>query len=207
MSTLGAMILCGGRSSRMGRDKATLPFGDETLLERVLHRLWPVCVPRMVVGRRSQTLPTLPDDVQVVFDEIEDQGPLGGLAPGLRAAEDGVSAWFVTSCDVPFVSPSLVSFLAERLADDVDVVVPRVDGFLQPLTAVYRPTVLPELEALFAAGGRRPVHLFDRVRTRIVEEDELAHVDPELLSFLNCNRPEDYRAALVRAGLDEGRSA
>ena len=207
MSTLGAMILCGGRSSRMGRDKATLPFGDETLLERVLRKLAPVSARRMVVGRRAQALPELPGDVQVVFDEVPDQGPLGGLAPGLRAAADAVPAWFVTSCDVPFVSPSLVSFLGDRLADDVDVVVPRVDGFLQPLTAVYRPEVLPALEALFKEGGRRPVHLFDRVRTQVVEEDELAHVDPELLSFLNCNRPEDYRAALARAGFDGEASA
>lgn len=205
MSGVGAMILCGGRSSRMGRDKATLPFGAETLLQRVLRRLAAVCAERMVVGRRGQALPELPPDIRVVFDEVEGQGPLGGLAPGLEAATG--ERWFVTSCDVPFLLPELVAHLAERMTDEIDVVVPRVDGHLQPLTAVYRRSVLEELRALFASGGRRPVHLFDRVRTCIVDESELLAVDLELLSFVNCNRPEDYRAALVRAGFDAGGTA
>jgi molybdopterin-guanine dinucleotide biosynthesis protein A len=197
----GAVVLCGGRSTRMGRDKASLPFGSETLLGRVARILLPVVEEVLVVGRRGQALPPLPDGVRVVHDDVEDQGPLGGLVPALRATS--ADAVYVTGCDVPFLEPAIVGFLFDRL-DGHDVVVPRAEGFTQPLSAVYRAAVLPTLERLFAAGRRRPVHLFDEVDTSVVEEDALRAVDPELATLANLNTPEAYEAALARRAAEEG---
>src|SRR5262245_12938417 len=93
----GAVVLCGGRSSRMGRDKASLPFGPETLLQRAV-RIGSAAVEDVVVVARSgQELPPLPPHVRLAFDDVEDQGPLGGLGPGLRASR--AEAAFTTSCD------------------------------------------------------------------------------------------------------------
>jgi molybdopterin-guanine dinucleotide biosynthesis protein A len=192
----GALVLCGGRSRRMGRDKATLPFGDEVLLQRVVRRVSEVVDEVLVVARPGQELPLLPPAVRVVFDDVPDQGPLGGLVPGLRAARAPVL--FATACDTPFLAPALVTLLFERTADH-DVAVARTEGYLHPLCAAYRRTVLAPLAALLAAGQLRPVFLYDEVPTCVVEEAELRDADPQLRSLANLNTPEAYEAALAEA--------
>ena len=182
----------------MGRDKASLPFGDETLLQRVVRLVGGVVHDVVVVARPGQELPALPATVRVTYDDVPDQGPLGGLVPGLR--ETRADAVFATSCDVPFLAPSLVEFLFGRLGEHA-VAVAEAEGFTHPLCAVYRTDVRPRLEALLAAGRLRPVFLYDEVATLRVGEDELRSVDPDLLSLANLNTPDAYEAALARAGL------
>jgi molybdopterin-guanine dinucleotide biosynthesis protein A len=101
---------------------------------------------------------------------------------------------------VPLLVPALVGRLVE-LSAGYQVAVPHVNGFDEPLAAVYRTSVLPQVESLLAAGRLRPAFLFERVRTRRVTAEELADVDPDLASLANVNTPADYRAALARAGL------
>lgn len=193
--TRGALVLCGGRSTRMGRDKATLPFGAEPLLQRVV-RLVGACVDDVVVvARAGQLLPPLPDGVRVVHDEVEDQGPMGGLVPGLKATS--AEAVYATGCDVPFLRRAVVDLLFERLAHHA-VAVPEAEGRLHPLAAVYRVDVLPVLEDLFAAGRRRPRELFAQVATLRVDEASLRAVDPPLDTLANLNTPQAYEAALAR---------
>jgi molybdopterin-guanine dinucleotide biosynthesis protein A len=196
----GGIILCGGKSRRMGRAKALLPFGDETLLERVVRRLREVVEPVVVVAAVGQDLPDLPTEVGIVRDEHPDRGPLEGIAAGLRALDGRAEAAYVTACDVPFLEPGFVRRMIELLGD-FDIAVPKIDGIDQPLSAVYRLSVLPHAEALLAAERRRPVFLYEQVRARRLSDEELRDVDPELLSLANTNTPEDYQAALRRAGL------
>jgi molybdopterin-guanine dinucleotide biosynthesis protein A len=179
----------------MGRDKATLSFGGELMLQRVVRLLRGAVEDIVVVRRRDQALPPLPGGVRVVHDEVEDQGPLGGLVPGLRATR--AEAVYATACDVPFLNRALVELLFDRLGSH-DVVVPRAGGYLHPLAAVYRTRVLPVLEALFAAGQRRPRDLFAQVDAHIVGADELRVADPDLLTLENLNTPEALEAARAR---------
>ena len=198
--TRGALILCGGRSTRMGRDKATLPFGDETLLQRIVRILRPLVDEVIVVAHRGQDVPALPADVRVVHDELEDQGPLGGLQAGLRQARS--DALYTTGCDVPFVQPALVELLFERLGK-AWIAVADEGGFTHPLAAVYRRAVLPVVERLLAEERRRPIFLYGEVDTVRVEEAELRRVDPELLSLANLNTPEAYQEALARLAREQ----
>jgi len=190
---MSAIVLAGGKSSRMGTPKASLLFDHEPLLVhivRALGRLFPEIV---VVAAPAQELPPVP--ATVVRDEVPHQGPVGGLCYGLRATSD---AWsFVTSCDVAFLDAGLISYLLSRIGD-ADVVVPHWEQRLQPLHAVYRRSVLPLLEGQLARGELRPIHLFDRVRTCTIGEEEIRRFDPEGSSFLNMNTPEDYEEALRR---------
>jgi molybdenum cofactor guanylyltransferase len=182
----------------MGRDKALLRFGDETQLQRVVRVVSQAVDEVVVVARGRQELPELPADVRVVHDDVLDQGPVGGLVPGLRACTAPVA--FVTSCDVPFLNPAVPDLLFQALSrgpEAFDVAVPRALDRLQPLCAVYRTRLWAEVAALLAAGRLRPVFLFERVATLEVEEAELRRVDPELASLWNCNTPEDYDAALA----------
>jgi molybdopterin-guanine dinucleotide biosynthesis protein A len=182
----------------MGRTKALLPFAGEPLIAHIVGRLRPLFGDVVVVAAREQELPALP--ATVVRDEVAYQGPVAGILYGLRAARGELS--FVTSCDAAFASGPLLSHLLS-LAPDLDVVVPRWDGRFQPLFAMYRRTVVPALEAQLARGELRPVSLFDRVRTRVVTEDEVRRFDPAGDSFFNMNTPADYQEALRRWQRDD----
>jgi molybdopterin-guanine dinucleotide biosynthesis protein A len=186
-----AIVLAGGRSSRMGTPKALLLFDGRPLIAHLVAALRTRFEEVVVVASPALALPALP--ARVVRDDVEYQGPVGGLVYGLRAVTHDLA--FVSSCDAPFLNLDLVSCFLSR-AEGHDVVVGRWQGRLQPLHAVYRASVLPQLEQQLARGELRPVSLFDRVRTLVLGEDEIRLIDPEGMSFLNMNTPEDYAQAL-----------
>ena len=198
--TAGGIVLCGGKSTRMGTPKATLPFGPETMLQRVVRLLGTVVDPIVAVAAREQVLPELPGDVIVTRDEREARGPLEGLRAGLRALSDSVEMAYVTSCDVPLLVPAFVTRMFELLGDH-DIAVMEIDGFPHPLSAVYRRNTLPQVESLLAQDKLRPVFLFDALRTRRVLPEEMLSADPELHTLRNLNTREDYIEALREAGL------
>jgi molybdenum cofactor guanylyltransferase len=199
------IVLCGGRSTRMGSSKALLPFGGETMLQRVVRLLGTVASPLVVVAAGDQRLPDLQTTVTVTRDEREGRGPLEGLRAGLKALPDDIETAYVTSCDVPLLVPAFVQRMVDLLGDH-DIAVVEIDGFPHPLSAVYRRRTLPHVEALLDADRLRPVFLFDAVRTRRVHPDELSSVDPQLSTLRNVNTREDYREALSKAGLDSSRT-
>lgn len=177
----------------MGTPKALLLFDDEPLIAHIVRSLQRMFVDVVVVAAPGQALPSMP--VTLVRDEVAFQGPVGGISYGLAAAREDVC--FVTSCDSAFLNIDLIAHLVSGIPDH-DAVVPRWAGRLQPLHAVYRTSVLPLFQAQLARGELRPVYLFDRVRTRHVDEDEIRRFDPEGWSFFNMNTPEDYAEALTR---------
>jgi len=193
--TAGGVVLCGGKSTRMGVAKALLPFGPETMLQRVVRLLGTTVSPIVAVAARDQELPALPAAVIVARDEREARGPLEGLRAGLKALPESVGAAYVTSCDVPLLEPAFVEHLLALLGDH-DIAVMEIDGFTHPLSAVYRRAVLPQVESLLAQDRLRPVFLFDAVRTRRVSPDEMRGADPDLRTLRNLNTREDYEAAL-----------
>jgi molybdopterin-guanine dinucleotide biosynthesis protein A len=197
--TAGGIVLCGGKSTRMGTSKALLPFGPETMLQRVVRLLGEVVAPIVAVAAADQDLPALPSDVIVTRDEREGRGPLEGLRAGLKALPPEVTAAYVTSCDVPLLEPGFVRQMLE-FARDYDVAVIEIDGFAHPLSAVYGRRTLPIVEELLANDRLRPIFLFDAVKTRRVSPREITS-DPELLTLQNLNTREDYERALAQARL------
>ena len=196
--TTGGIVLCGGRSTRMGSSKALLPFGDETMLQRVVRLLGSVVSPLVVVAAPDQSLPELPAAVSVTRDEREGRGPLEGLRAGLKGLPATVDAAYVTSCDVPLLVPAFALRMID-LMGDADIAVMEIDGFPHPLSAVYRRSTLPHVEKLLAEDRLRPVFLFDAVKTRRVRPEEMISVDPQLLTLRNLNTREDYEQALETA--------
>jgi len=196
---VAGIVLSGGQSKRMGRPKAWLPFDSEIMLPRVVRLLGQVANPIVVVAAPGQDLPPLPDDVQVVRDEVAGRGPLQGLAAGLSALAGAADCVYLTSCDVPFLQPVFVRRLVELLGEHC-ICVPRVGEFHHPLAAVYRLDVLPIVNQLLAEDRLRPFFLFEQVPTRVVEAADLAEVDPTFQTLRNLNTPEDYEAALRDVG-------
>ncbi len=203
---LGAVILCGGQSRRMGRPKAWLPFGPEVLLQRSVRLVGrAVAGPIVVVAAPGQDLPELPGSVAIVRDPVADRGPLQGLAAGLAALPDRVELAYASATDVPFLEPAWIAHLATRIGDH-DLAIADVGGYLHPLAALYRrATVLPAIAALLAEDRLRPVFLLESLRARVLDAATLADVDPDLATLRNLNTPEDYRQALCDAGFTESR--
>jgi molybdopterin-guanine dinucleotide biosynthesis protein A len=186
-----AIILAGGKSSRMGQPKALLTFGGEPLIAHLVRSLKRSFKSVVIVAASSQELPDLP--ATLVRDELPFRGPVGGIYYGLRAA--GEEFAFVTSCDAPFLNLSLVRFLTTRISH-WDVVVPYWQDRFQPLHAVYRTKVAPLLAEQLERNELRPVTLFTRVRTLRIQESDIRRFDPDGRSFVNMNTPEDYQAAV-----------
>ena len=185
------IILAGGESRRMGRDKAFLPWGDTTLIEHLLERLKPVTDELIVAVKDARTFRHL--KARVVEDCVPGAHALGGLYTGLRAASHELC--FVCGCDAPFVSPGLVSALA-GLSDGHDLVIPRSPRGLEPLHAVYaRSSSLPAIEWQLRRQVWDLLVLVSRLRVRIVEGEALRRIDPAGRCFVNLNTEADYAMA------------
>jgi molybdopterin-guanine dinucleotide biosynthesis protein A len=195
----GGIVLCGGKSTRMGTSKALLPFGHETMLQRVVRLLSEVVPTIAIVAAVDQDLPALPPHALVTRDEREGRGPLEGLRAGLKALPAGVERAYVTSCDVPLLVPGFAREMLD-LSRGYDVAVMEIEGFTHPLSAVYAHTTLAPIDELLAKDRLRPAFLFDLVKTRRVRPDEIT-ADPDLRTLRNLNTREDYDRALLEAGL------
>jgi len=191
----------------MGRPKASLEWHGSTLLHRVTGIVGRAVEGTIVVVRApGQELPALPPGVRVVEDAAEGRGPLQGLAAGLAAVADEAELAYVSSTDVPLLHPAFVRAVVHAgTSEDVDVALPVVHGFRHPLAAAYATALVPMVEKLIADDRMRPAFLFERCRLRELTEDdllrdhELSRDDPELLSVLNLNEPDDYERARARA--------
>lgn len=159
-----AIVLAGGRSERMGEDKAGIAWEGTTLLGRAAAELAPIGVV-VVVRSPGQLLPPLPHGVIVTDDAHPDRGPLQGLASGLRAVGAGATA-FVCAVDMPLMDAAFALRVLAALDDGADAAVPVVDGRLQPLAAAYRAEVADRAEELLATGGRSLTALLDLLDVR-----------------------------------------
>lgn len=188
----------------MGRDKATLRFGPELMLERVVRLVGEVVEAKdiVIVAAPNQSLPELPAGVKVARDIHEYRGPLQGLATGLREVADSLDAVYATACDVPLLVPEFIRRMFQLLGE-YDVAVPFDGQHHHSLAAVYRPRVLPQIQSLLDSGRLRPLSVFEIVKTLEVPVDELRDVDPRLATLENLNRYDDYLWALAAAGISQ----
>ena len=191
----GGIILCGGKSSRMGTSKAHLQFGAETLLQRIVRIMGEVLDPLVVVAANGQELPNLDAKVMICRDKNEGHGPLEGLAAGLEALKDRCDAVFLSSCAVPFLKKEFILGMTKALGES-RMCIPRTEGYFHPLASVYRVDVLSDVLQLLAEKKLRPFFLLEKVNGKIIEETQLKQFDSELFSLKNLNTPEDFQQAL-----------
>jgi molybdopterin-guanine dinucleotide biosynthesis protein A len=189
-SQCSLVILAGGRSRRMGHDKATLPVGDGTLIEHLARRLAPV-VDETIIAGGSVHRPI--EGAHFIPDHRPGLGPLAGMLAGLTAAKHR-HVW-VVGCDLPDVEAALGSLL-QALAGDYEAVVPWAHEEPEGVCALYVRELAPRIETLLEAGQRSIKSLLDGSAVRYVASDELRAVDPELRSFHNINTPAEYESWL-----------
>lgn len=185
-----AVIQAGGRSSRMGRDKALVRLGKMTLIEHVLERVKGLAEEVLITTNRPEDYRFL--GLPLVNDENPAAGALEGLRTALSAAKG--SRVLVVGCDMPFLSRPLLEHLFER-SESAWVTVPRWNDRLQPLCAVYAPDCLPAIEECLELGQKRMIAFHNQVELAIIDPEVVAEHDPEGLSFFNVNTPEELEKA------------
>ncbi len=199
MYSAAGIILAGGRSKRMGQDKALLPCpGNQqvSFVEQLATLLLSACREVILVARDvSQAtvyVQYISSPVRIVTDKIPDTGPLMGLYTGLCAMRS--SHALVTAVDTPLLQSSVISFLLSEPLDE-QLLIPIVNNLPQVLLAVYPHTILATIEEQLYVRRRDPRALLEVAKVHFIEEEQLRAVDPQLRSFVNINTPEEFTSS------------
>lgn len=191
---INGIVLAGGKGLRLRRDKALEAVGDKSLLERVISTLNLFQGDIIIVTARQQSLPYSIDypKLRIVADAYPGKGALGGIYTGLMASTSLHN--IVVACDMPFLKRDLLDYMVQ-LAPGYDVVVPRLGKMVEPLHAVYSRNCLTAIESLLKQNSLSITRLFNLVRVRYVEAEEIDRFDPRHLSFFNINTEADLKRA------------
>ncbi len=191
---ISSIVLAGGKSLRLGRDKVFETVSDRSLLELVIDQVTPLSRETILVtaGNNALVKSEKYSGLKAITDIHPGKGPLGGVYTGLITSSSFCN--LVVASDMPFLNPALLRYMMEILAE-FDIVVPRVGDLMEPLHAMYTKKCLEPMEHLLKQDKLSIHRLFPTVRTRYVEADEIENFDPEHLSFFNINT----RADLLKA--------
>jgi len=184
------VILAGGKSRRMGRDKAFLPFGKGLLIERVIEVIQQVTADVILITNTPEQHQRF--GLPMFSDVISEAGSLGGIYTGLVSAKTPYS--LCLACDMPFVKPTFLRFLCDTAAE-ADVVIPRNAEDFQPLCAVYSQICREPIRHKIEDQRLKITGFFDQIRVRVIDGDRLARYDPHDVMFFNANTPEEYEQA------------
>lgn len=187
-----AIILAGGKSSRMGTNKALLTIKGKTVIERITDELKPIVKKMVIVTNSFEEYEFL--NIPMVEDEWKGFGPLAGIHAGLTASQTERN--LIVACDMPFISPNLGSVLLEEL-EEYDTVVPEISGQLHPLFAAYKRDVVNEVKNALEKEQLRIRSIFEHFHVKIMSEQELCRSGFEIQEsdFFNMNHPEEYEQA------------
>jgi molybdopterin-guanine dinucleotide biosynthesis protein A len=198
--TITSIVLAGGRSSRLGREKLAEVIAGKSLIERAISRLSPLSQEILIVisqkqARSSLSAYTYPE-AKTVVDLYPEKGSLIGIYTGLVHSSNFLN--LAVACDMPFLNLDLLRYMV-KIAPGFDVVIPRIGDQMEPLHAVYSKNCIKPMENLIKQGNLRITGFFDSVKVRYVGEDELDRFDPGRLSFFNINTEADLKRARILA--------
>ncbi len=186
MKNVSGIILAGGKSSRLGQNKALIEFEGEPIIQRVVNVLHPL-VDEIVLATNTPECFTFLG-LRMVADLYAGTGALGGLHAGLSAIQSEYG--LVVGCDMPFLNAALLEYMLLHKAGH-DIVIPRIGDYYEPLHAIYARRCLPAIERSIESGQRRLLGFASQMDVRYIDPDEIARIDPQRLSFFNLNAPDD----------------
>ncbi len=201
------IILAGGKSSRLGRDKAWEDVGGQRIIDRVIGALQSSCDEVLIIGDRPerQNELSLPKCIQYRSDDLKGRGSIGGLYTGLKAAD---TLWsLVVACDMPFISRELIRFMLSMISKNrCDAIVPIINGRYQPTHALYNSTCIPFIEKNISSGNFRMDSYFDEIYLDEISEDVINSIKGAELSFFNVNTEDDLFTAREQYKLFDARN-
>lgn len=185
-SGISGFILAGGKSSRMGTDKALLIFQNESLLKRMIRLIEPFCDTIAISGKNADYADF---NVEMIPDLFSGFGPIAGIYSSLH---DSSYDWnLIVSVDVPFVNEELIRYLISNIGE-FDCIIPEHTSGIEPMVALYHKRILPVMEEMIKGGDYKLKNLLAKLNAQFVDCNILVHNDPRL--FMNINRPEDYHS-------------
>ncbi len=188
MTDINAGVLAGGGSKRFGQDKASLKFGDITLLERIYHELSTVVNTTWILGKKRESL-NLPHEL-FIEDIISNAGPIGGL---LTALTQSKKPTLLTPCDMPFIKKEHIEFLINQFDPLLAATIAVSEKGVEPLFGIYQPRILPIIEKLIASDDFALYRIFDHVKVKFVDFIKAGYISD---LFFNINTLRDYKKAL-----------
>jgi len=201
------IILAGGKSSRLGRDKAWEDVGGQRIIDRVIGALQSSCDEVLIIGDRPerQNELSLPKCIQYRSDELKGRGSIGGLYTGLKSSD---TLWsLVVACDMPFISRELIRFMLSIISKNrCDAIVPVINGRYQPTHALYNSTCIPFIEKNISSGNFRMDSYFDEIYLEEISEDVINSIKGAELSFFNVNTEDDLFTAREQYKLFDARN-
>ncbi len=198
MPPLTLAIIAGGKSSRMGTDKALVQLGARPLIEDLLAQVTGLGAETIIITNRPADYAYL--GLPLFADVIPEVGALGGLYTALHHSTQPQT--LCLACDMPFIARPLLDYLID-LSPHTDVVIPRLKGEAEPFRGIYaRAACLTPIRAAIESGRRRVISFFPEVRVRFVDEPEIDRFDPHHRSFFNINTPADLEQARFLAATD-----
>ena len=191
---ISCIVLAGGKGVRLGQNKAREVVGNRSLLQRVISVLSFFNSDIIIVTAPNQSFSQLIDypKWRVVTDIYPGKGPLGGIYTGLAASDSFYN--LVVACDMPFLNQALLRYMVQ-ISASFDLVIPRLGHRMEPLHAVYSKGCLAPIEGLLKQGNLTVTELFNLVRVRYVDAEEINRFDPKHLSFFNINTGADLVTA------------
>ncbi len=193
MAGFTAAILAGGKSSRMGTDKAFVELGGIPVIDHVLARITQAAPNETIlISNKSEQYAGL--GLPIYNDILPDKAALGGIYTALTYSRYPYT--LIVACDMPFVSLELLRYMVQLAdGDQFDVIVPRVDGFPQGTHAIYSKACREFIQSQLNTGRLNIIGFYPQVRVRYLDEPEYKHLDPQGLSFFNMNTPEELEEA------------
>lgn len=187
ISRLTPVILAGGKSSRMGQDKAFVKLGNQPMIEVILAKLLPLfCLSPIIITNQPEKYTYL--GLQVQVDRLPRMGPLSGIHAGLYYASSPFI--FLVGCDNPLLNSAVICYMQNQIAD-YDIIVPDYGGYRHPLHAIYSRNCINAIEAMLRQDHRRLTDLFSNVKVRYIQPDEFEGIPDAGQSFVNVNTPAD----------------
>ena len=196
---ISCIILAGGKSIRFGHDKILEKIGNTSLLEQVISQTEPISKDIIIVTAKERTLPerTNHPKIRVVNDIVPGMGSLGGIYTGL--VESKLPYNLVVAADMPFLNGPLLRYMI-KAAEGYDLTLPHINKWYEPLHAIYSRNCIGPAKEIMDQGNRVIVKLFNYVKVKFVEAEEIERFDPQHLSFFNINTQADKERALKIIG-------
>ena len=198
--TVTSIILAGGRSSRLGREKLAEVIAGKSLIERAIGSLSSLSQEIIIVISQKQARSSLSSYIypkaKTVVDLYPQKGSLIGIYTGLVRSSNLLN--LAVACDMPFLNLELLCYMV-KIAPGFDVIIPRIDDQMEPLHAVYSKNCIGPMEKLIKQGNLKITGFFSSVKVKYVEKEELDRLDPERLSFFNINTESDLKKAKILA--------
>lgn len=189
IENITGLILAGGKSTRMGTNKALLPFRGKALIETVVDSMAALFSNVVLSVHEPKAYPDI--SIPEIVDHYPETGPMGALA---SVFESGKSRVFCVACDMPFLNPGLIEYMC--LLADCDAVIPVWKGRIEVMHAIYGSNLLPTFQQCLQEGRWKVTDAFTEAHVRYIQEQEIKRFDGDGSSFRNLNTPDDYKAAL-----------